>query len=217
MSGRGFPQVGPDLAVWARQLTAFLGRNIGLKFRITGETSNENGVLLWDDVYQYPIISRNSEWRQLVLEGGHANLFKTSDVTASVINTAYKITYDTPSGNSKISLGSPTTRIVFEEAGEYIVTFSAQLFSSSASTVNFTFWPSINGTAVANSAIKSALHQNNATLAISRSQIFTVTAAQYLEINYSFDSTSASLNHSGASGSIPAIPATTLNISRIHG
>ena len=40
MSGRGFPQVGPDLAVWARQLTAFLGRNIGLKFKITGETIN---------------------------------------------------------------------------------------------------------------------------------------------------------------------------------
>ena len=53
-------------------------------------------------------------------------LVLTSDVTPAAANTAYKLTYDAPVGNQRITQGTPASRIVFAEAGEYVISFSAQ-------------------------------------------------------------------------------------------
>jgi len=172
---------------------------------------------MWDRAYKYPVVSKGGEWRQIVVEGGHANFIKTSDVTPALANTAYKLTYDAPSGNSKITQGTPTSRIVFEEAGEYVISFSAPISSTSSSTVHFYFWPSVNRTAVANSAMTTAMHQNNATMVTSRTQIFTLAAGDYFEVNYMMDNINGFLNYTAASGSVPALPASTLSITRTHG
>ena len=212
------PPLGPDWAQWGRQLSSYLSRQLPRLFtKSTGDNPSENGIILWDEVNGYPVVSKNNEWRQVVLEDGHANFILTSDVTPAVANTAYKLTYDAPVGNSGITQGTPPSRIVFEEAGEYILSFSAQISSTSASTVHFYFWPSVNGTAVADSAMTTALHQNNATVVVSRSQIFTVTAGSYVEVNYMIDSTSGFLNYTAASSPVPALPASTLSITRLHG
>ena len=212
------PPLGPDWAQWGRQLSSYLSRQLPRLFtKSTGDNPSENGIILWDEVNGYPVVSKNNEWRQVVLEDGHANFILTSDVTPALANTAYKLTYDAPVGNSGITQGTPPSRIVFEEAGEYILSFSAQISSTSASTVHFYFWPSVNGTAVADSAMTTALHQNNATVVVSRSQIFTVTAGSYVEVNYMIDSTSGFLNYTAASSPVPALPASTLSITRLHG
>ena len=212
------PPLGPDWAQWGRQLSSYLSRQLPRLFtKSTGDNPSENGIMLWDEVNGYPVVSKNNEWRQVVLEDGHANFILTSDVTPAVANTAYKLTYDAPVGNSGITQGTPASRIVFEEAGEYILSFSAQISSTSASTVHFYFWPSVNGTAVADSAMTTALHQNNATVVVSRSQIFTVTAGSYVEVNYMIDSTNGFLNYTAASSPVPALPASTLSITRLHG
>ena len=212
------PPIGDDLRQWGRSLTRYLTINLyKLGFKTPDSSPAENGVILWDNVNGYPVVSKNGEFRQIVLEDGHADFIKTADVVPAVANTAYKLTYDAPTGNEGITQGTPASRIVFEEAGEYVISFSAQISSTSASTVHFYFWPSINGTDVANSAMTTALHQNNATLVTSRTQIFTVTAGQYLEVNYMIDSTSGFLNYTAASSPVPAIPASTLSITRLHG
>ena len=212
------PPLGPDWAQWGRQLSSYLSRQLPRLFTKTStDNPSENGIILWDEVNGYPVVSKNNEWRQVVLEDGHANFILTSDVTPALANTAYKLTYDAPVGNSGITQGTPPSRIVFEEAGEYILSFSAQISSTSASTVHFYFWPSVNGTAVADSAMTTALHQNNATVVVSRSQIFTVTAGSYVEVNYMIDSTSGFLNYTAASSPVPALPASTLSITRLHG
>ena len=212
------PPLGPDWAQWGRQLSSYLSRQLPRLFTKTStDNPSENGIMLWDEVNGYPVVSKNNEWRQVVLEDGHANFILTSDVTPAVANTAYKLTYDAPVGNSGITQGTPPSRIVFEEAGEYILSFSAQISSTSGSTVHFYFWPSVNGTAVADSAMTTALHQNNATVVVSRSQIFTVTAGSYVEVNYMIDSTSGFLNYTAASSPVPAVPASTLSITRLHG
>jgi hypothetical protein len=182
-----------------------------------GEPATDDGLLMWDRTKEYPVVSKNGEWRQIVLEDGHADFVLTSDVTPSLANTAYKLTYDAPSGNDGITQGTPASRIVFEEAGQYVVSFSAQVSSTSASTVHFYFWPSVNGTDVVNSAMTTALHQNNATLVTSRTQIFTLAANDYLEVNYMIDNTAGFLNYTAASSPVPAIPASTLAITRLHG
>jgi len=212
------PPIGPDLRQWGRQLTIYLQQNLAkLGFKTSTDNPSENGVILWDNVNGYPVVSKNGEFRQIVLEDGHADFMKTADVVPAVANTAYKLTYDAPSGNDGITQGTPASRIVFEEAGEYVISFSAQISSTSASTVHFYFWPSVNGTDVANSAMTTALHQNNATLVTSRTQIFTVAANDYLEVNYMIDNTDGFLNYTAASSPVPAIPASTLAITRLHG
>ena len=212
------PPIGPDLRQWGRQLTIYLQQNLAkLGFKTSTDNPSENGVILWDNVNGYPVVSKNGEFRQIVLEDGHADFMKTADVVPVAANTAYKLTYDAPTGNDGITQGTPASRIVFEEAGEYVVSFSAQISSTSASTVHFYFWPSVNGTNVANSAMTTALHQNNATLVTSRTQIFTVAANDYLEVNYMIDNTAGFLNYTAASSPVPAIPASTLAITRLHG
>jgi len=218
MSSPILPPIGDDLRQWGRGLTRYLTQNLyKLGFKTPDSNPSENGVILWDNVNGYPVVSKNGEFRQIVLEDGHADFMLTADVVPAVANTAYKLTYDAPSGNDGITQGTPASRIVFEEAGEYVVSFSAQISSTSASTVHFYFWPSVNGTNVANSALTTALHQNNATLVTSRTQIFTLAANDYLEVNYMIDNTAGFLNYTAASSPVPAIPASTLAITRLHG
>lgn len=218
MSFYGAPPVGPDFKVWAEKFSAWLTSTRSfLTHRREYESAAADGVLLYDREYGYPVVSSGGEWRQVVLEGGHGDFYIDADVTAASANTAYKLTYTAEGTNSKISLGTPATRIVFEEAGEYVIAFSAQISSTSSSTVHFYFWPSVNGTNISNSAMTTALHQNNATLITARTQIFTVAANDYLEVNWMVDSTSGFLNATAAASPVPNIPASTLSITRLHG
>jgi len=215
---RVVPPITVDLAAWAENLRRYLGRALNqLDAKDASVSAAEDGVLLWDRINGYPVVSKNGEWRQIVLEDGHGDFYIAADVTAASASTAYKWTYTAGASNDGITLGTPASRIVFEEAGEYVISFSAQISSTSSSTVHFYFWPSVNGTDINNSAMTTALHQNNATLVTSRTQIFTVAANDYLEVNWMTDSTSGFLNATAAASPVPNIPASTLSITRLHG
>lgn len=210
------PPFGPDWRVWARQLTTFLARSlVRLQFKTPDDTPAEDGVILWDGVLGYPVVSKNGEWRQIVLEDGQYSGAITVDQTAAVINTAYALTY-TSEVSEGITNGTPASRIVFEEAGQYMVSFSAQISSTSSSTVNFWFWPRINGVDAAGASMKNALHQNGATLVVSRSSIFDVAAGDYLEAMWAVDTLSGTLKASAATAFAPAAPASTIAITRLH-
>lgn len=213
------PPLGPDWKQWGRQLTQYLQRNLSkLGFKTDEDNPSENGVILWDNVNKYPVVSKDGEFVQIVLEDGHASLYRTTDVTAAAVNTAYAIQYDAPSGNSGITLDdTDPTKIVFAEAGEYLVLFSAQISSTSSSTVKFYFWPRLNGTDAANNTIIYALHQNDATQVVSRGAKFDVSAGDYLQVMWAVDSTSGYLDASAATAFSPAAPATTLHLTRMHG
>lgn len=199
---------------WAQRLSAYLQQTRSALRRIVqGESANENGIILWDNTNGYPVVSKDDVWRQIVLADGRANLKINSDVTAAAINTAYALTYTGTTTGINLS-GS---QIQFVEGGEYIINFSAQISSTSSSTVHFMFWPKINGTDVADSTIIGKLHNNNATLVISRSQLFTVNAGDYLEAMWSTDSTSGFLNAVAATSYAPAAPASTISITRVSG
>lgn len=210
------PPIGPDLSQWGRQLSSYLQRQLPRLFtKSAGDNPSENGVILWDEENGYPVVGKSNEFVQVVLEGGQYSGSITSDQTAAAINTAYALTY-TSSIADDITNGTPTSRLVFAEAGQYMVSFSAQISSTSASTVNFWFWPRLNGTDVAGSTMRNTLHQNGATLVVSRSAIFDLSAGDYLEAMWAVDSTSAYLHAHAASAFAPAAPATTIGITRIH-
>ena len=217
MTAPSLPPVGPDLRVWATSLTRALLRGlVRLNFLGQGDVPSENGIILWDDTNGYPVVSKNGEFVQIVLEDGNYSGAITTNQTAAAINTAYALTY-TPSVQEGISNGTPASRIVFEEGGEYMVAFSAQIASTSSSTVNFWFWPRVNGVDVTGSTMKNALHQNGSVLVVSRSAIFTFAAGDYLEAMWAVDSTSGYLDAAAATAFAPAAPASTISITRLHG
>lgn len=210
------PPVTGDIQVWAQNIVSYLQRTASrLAFKRDDARAVEDGVLLWDEVNEYPVVSKNGEWRQIVLEDGQYAGGVTADQTAAAINTAYALTY-TSSIAEGIANGTPASRLVFEEAGQYVVSFSAQIASTSSSTVNFWFWPRVNGIDVVGSTMKNALHQNGSVLVVSRSAIFNFNAGDYLEAMWAVDSTSGFLDASAATAFAPAAPATTIAITRLH-
>jgi hypothetical protein len=213
------PPIGPDLRQWGRQLSAYLQGNLAkLGFKTSADNPSEDGVILWDRENKYPVVSKDGAFVQVILEDGHASFYRTTDVTAAATNTAYAITYDAPSGNVGIERdATDPSKIVFSEAGEYLLMFSAQITSSSASTVNFYFWPRLNGVDAPNNTMINSLHNNGATFVTSRSAKFDVTAGDYLQVMWATSNTSGRLDATAATAFSPAAPASTLHITRMHG
>ena len=206
-----------DWQTWGRRMMSYLSQTRSALVQQTGdESAADDGTLMWDRENLYPVVSKNGEWVQVVLEDGKYAGAVLTDQTAASINTAYALTY-TSSTADGITNGTPASRLVFAEAGQYMVSFSAQIASTSSSTVNFWFWPRVNGTDVAGSTMKNALHQNGSVLVVSRSAIFEFSAGDYLEAMWAIDSTSGFLDATAATAFAPAAPASTIAITRLHG
>jgi len=217
MAAPVLPPIGDNIKNWGVNLNAYLRRQLPRLFFLTpSDNPSENGIILWDDVNGYPVVSKNGEFVQVVLEDGKYSGAVTTDQTAASTNTAYALTY-TSSTADGIANGTPASRIVFDEAGQYMISFSAQIASTSGSTVNFWFWPRVNGSDVTGSTMKNALHQNGAVLVVSRSAIFEINAGDYLEAMWAVDSTTGFLDATAATAFAPAAPASTIAITRLHG
>ena len=217
MSGYTPPPVTGDLNVWSQNIVTYLQRTASrLSFKRADARASENGIILWDEVNEYPVVSKNGEWRQIVLEDGHYDGVVSTDQTAATINTAYPLTF-TPTLAAGIANGTPSSRLVISEGGQFFVSFNAQLASSSGSTLTFWFWFRINGVDVAHSSMQNSLHQNNATFVTSRSAILQLAAGDYLEMMWAVDSTSGTLEAHPATAFAPTNPAATVSIVRLHG
>ena len=217
MAAPVLPPIGDNIKNWGVNLNAYLRRQLPRLFFLTpSDNPSENGIILWDDVNGYPVVSKNGEFVQVVLEDGKYSGAVTTDQTAASTSTAYALTY-TSSIADGIANGTPASRIVFDEAGQYMISFSAQIASTSSSTVNFWFWPRVNGSDVTGSTMKNALHQNGSVLVVSRSAIFELNAGDYLEAMWAVDSTTGFLDATAATAFAPAAPASTIAITRLHG
>ena len=218
MTARGFPPLGEDWKRWAHTFTAYMGRAMSqLAFKYAGSVAAEDGVLLWDAANGYPVVSKDGVWRQIPLADGYALLNQDATITAALADTAYKIQFDTPSMAGGVSLdGTYPTRIVFSEAGIYLLGFSAQITSTNASSVEFRFWPAINGTNVAGSTIVASLKNNGDTTVVSRTALFSMAAGDYLEVEWATTSTSSYLEAHAATAYAPASPSATLSITRLR-
>jgi len=218
MSAPVLPPVGPDLRVWGKNLTAYLRRYMDrIRFKKAGDNPSEDGVFLWDAENGYPVVSLNGEFRQIVVANGYAQLTLESDVTAAAVDTAYSITYDSPEFADGVSRDDTNPeRIVFEEGGIYLLSFTAQMSSTSSSTVSFRFWPEINSVIATGTTIVANLHQNDASTVASRAALFQVDAGDYLEVRWAVDNTDGYLHAQPATAFSPSAPATTLAITRIR-
>lgn len=218
MSLYGAPPIGPDFKVWAEKFSAWINRTRSfLTHRRDYDSAAEDGVILYDREYAYPVVSRDGEFRQIVLEGGHAKFIRTTPQTAAAADTAYSITYDAPTNKYKIDRDATNNeRIVFEETGEYLLSFTAEITTSAAADIKFYFWPAKNGTNISNLTMVKTVHNNGGVMLASRVFLLELTANDYIEMKWAVDSTSGSLGVTAATSFSPASPSSTLAITRIH-
>ena len=211
------PPFTPDIQAWAENIRKFLGKALNqLDAKDQYSSASEDGIILWDRTNKYPVVSKDGEFVQIVLEDGHYLGAITTDQTAASANTAYALTY-TSSISEGISNGTPASRIVFAEGGEYMISFSAQISAGSSSSVDFYFWPRLNGSDVGGSTMVNTLKNNGARLVVSRSSIFQVSAGDYLEAYWAVSDTNGFLDATAATAFCPAAPASTIAITRLHG
>lgn len=214
MSRERPPPYAPDNPdQWAEDLSDYLSRvRSTVAFKDADDKATNDGIILWDTA-GYPVVSKDNEFRQIVLADGYGFFYISSNVTFTA-NTATALSYTADSNNTGLSVSG--SEITFEEAGKYMVSFSAQISSTSSSTVNFAFWPQINGSNVSNSTMRNALHQNNAALVVSRTALFTLSAGDKLKAMAAVNDASGRLEAiAGSITSEPAAPSSTLSIVRI--
>ena len=213
----GVPPVGDNVSLWANDLRRWLARSWdNLTFRDAAAPASQDGIFLWDAGGGYPVVAKGGEWRQVVLADGFAVFGQDVNVTAAAADTAYKIALDNVATDGITLTGSPLTEITFEEGGLYSLAFSAQISSTSGSTVYFRFWPRINGVDGTGSTILASLHNNGATTTVSRTAIFSINAGDVLNVMWATSSTNGFLQAHSATAYAPASPSVTLAITRIR-
>ena len=211
------PPVTENLTLWAQNIVRYLQRNLSrLQFKTSNATAADDGAILWDAVNGYPVVSQGNAWRQIVLADGYAVFGQDVDITAAAANTAYKIALDNIDAQGITLTGSPLTEITFVEGGLYWLAFTAQIESTSGSTVEFRFWPRKNGTNVAGSTIVASLHNNGATVVVSRTALFQLAAGDVLSVMWATSSTNGLLKAHAATAYAPASPSVTLAITRVR-
>jgi len=212
------PPHGANWSDWGERLNAFLQRNL---YRLNqlrgGESAAENGYIAWDREIEHPVVSLDGEWVPLGYGAnepdqgyGYGAFVDFNDQTASTVDTATAITWGTTAYSNGISVGTPTSRIVFANAGKYYIHFTAQLNSASSNAKTFWFWPRVNGTDVTGSTMRITMHDNGEAKTIARAAIFEVSAGDYLEAMFAVDSLDTSLEAYAAESFCPAVPSVTL-------
>lgn len=213
----GVPPVGRDFGLWANDLRRWLARTKdALTFKDPAASATQDGILLWDPTGGYPVVAKDGVWRQVVLADGYAILGQDANITAAAADTAYEIALDGIALSGITLTGTPLTDITFVEGGLYSLAFTAQISSSSSSAVEFRFWPRINGTDVTGSTIVASLHNNGATIVVSRTAIFSVSAGDVLNVMWATDSTAGFLEAHAATAYAPASPSVTLAVARVQ-
>ena len=215
---RVIPPITQNLLQWGENLRRYLASALNqLDAKDASSVAAEDGVILYDRQNDYPVVSRNNEFRQIVLEGGHVKLIRTTAQTAASADTAYSITYDAPTNKFKIDRDATNNeRIVFEEAGEYLLSFTAEITTSAAADIKFYFWPAKNGTNISNLTMVKTVHNNGGVMLASRVFLLELAANDYIEMKWAVDSTNGSLGVTAATSFSPASPSSTLAITRIH-
>jgi len=63
------PVIGTDIRQWGRELNLFLSRNLGkLFFKQSDDNPSENGIFLWDEEKNYPVVSAQNSFKQIAMK-----------------------------------------------------------------------------------------------------------------------------------------------------
>lgn len=213
----GSPVPASDWKLWAESMRRWADRTRSkLVTFLVGDSAAEDGVMLWDRA-GYPVVSKGGEWRQVVLADGGAMYMLTAENYAAAINTAYPIAWDGTAFEFGISLdGADSSKIIFEEAGYYLVNFSVELESGSASAKDGYFWPRVNGTDAPGSTIHVTLSANGDAFVMTRTAFFYFAAGDELQAMWAVNDLDLHMHSEPATAFCPASPAATISLTRVR-
>jgi hypothetical protein len=142
----------------------------------------------------------------------YGSFYDTTTQTATVINTATAITFNTTDLSNGVFIGSPTSRIIVDSEGIYNFDTSFQLDKTSGGTAEFYFWFRLNGVDVTDSASQIRVQGNNAEIFSSLNYFFDLKANDYVELMFSVTSLSVEVAAFAASVPHPGIPSIILTV-----
>lgn len=211
------PQPFGTFQQWGERLNSYLQRvRDKLNWKEPLSRATENGMLLWDNGNEYPVVSLNDEWIPLHTGGAtysYGYFVDTTDQTCTTVDTATEVSWNTAVVSQNISIdGTDSTKINFAKTGIYSITFTAELYSESSNTKTFYFWPKVNGTEYANTTMVITLHSNGQAKTVSRAAVFSMTAGDYLQAFWAVDDLDTRLDAVAATAFAPAAPSVTLSV-----
>jgi hypothetical protein len=143
----------------------------------------------------------------------YGSFYDTTTQTATVINTAKAITFNTTSLSKGVYLGSPTSRVYVDTEGVYNYQISIQLDKTSGGAEKFYIWFRLNGVDVADSASQIRIQGNDAEIFSALNYLFDLKAGDYVEIMFSVTDLSVELLAVAATAPVPGIPSIILTVS----
>jgi len=143
----------------------------------------------------------------------YGSFYDTTTQTATTINTAKAITFNSTDLSNGVFIGSPASRIVVDSEGIYNFDTSFQLDKTSGGTAEFYFWFRLNGTDVPDSASQIRVQGNNGEIFSSLNYFFDLKANDYVELMFSVSDLSVELLSVVATPPVPAIPSIILTVS----
>jgi len=136
--------------------------------------------------------------------------------TIATTNTAQAVTFNTTDYSNGVEIGTPTSRIVVDNAGLYSFQFSAQLDKASGSSASVWIWPRINGENVPDSASKVSIQGTTAESVPSWNWFLDMEAGDYFELFWLTNDTNVQLKHEAGFGvapnDVPEIPSVILTV-----
>ena len=125
--------------------------------------------------------------------GFYGSFYDTTTHTVASTTAAYAITLNTTLSNNGVSIGSPTSRIVFDYAGIYSITFSVQYENTNNQAHASTIWLRKNGTDVPDSSsyisVPSSHGGTNGKILTTVNYVLDLNANDYIEVYYQAEST----------------------------
>jgi uncharacterized protein YhbP (UPF0306 family) len=142
----------------------------------------------------------------------YGSFYDTTTQTATAINTAKAITFNTTDLSHGVYLGTPTSRVYVDTEGIYNFQISVQLDSTVATAEEFYVWFRLNGADVTNSASQVRIQGNNAEVFVALNLFFNLKAGDYVEVMFSVSNLGVQLLASGAVAPHPGIPSIILTV-----
>ena len=188
---------------------------------ISGDSAYQDGLIMWRRSDDKVIVSYDGAWHPLSEGGGtnqgsYAMFYDTTNQTATSVDTAYAITWDSTAYSNNISIdGTDSSKLNFAKSGTYHIVFSATIHSENASSKNIYFFPRIDGVDIDGSTIMHTLDNNNNRKVVTRAGIFTITSGSYLQAMWSTSDTDLDLHPLTGLSFAPDIPSATITIMEV--
>lgn len=145
----------------------------------------------------------------------YAGLWQPTTQTLASANQATTVVFATISPAYGVSIGSPASRVVVEDAGVYNFQFSAQVDNTSGGDQQLWIWARKDGTNVPDSASTLRIKGNDSELVAAWDFMLQMSANSYFELVWTSDSTNVVLLGQAATATIPAIPAVILTVNEV--